>query len=91
MVLGVMRDKSISAIVGALAPAASHFFCVGTSSERAATPAELLAIARTEAPGVPASAEPSPLAGLRRAATIGAPVVVAGSLYLAGEIRSILA
>jgi len=91
IVLGVMRDKAIGAIVGALAPAASHFFCVAASSERAATPAELLAIAHAEAPEVPASAEPSPLAGLRRAETTGAPVVVAGSLYLAGEIRSILA
>jgi dihydrofolate synthase/folylpolyglutamate synthase len=90
-VIGVMRDKAIDRIVAALADAASHFVCVAVPHERAATPAELMAIARAQAPHVPAMVDASPAAGLTRATAFGSPVVVAGSLYLAGEIRAMLA
>ena len=89
--IGIMRDKAIDQIVAALAEAASHFVCVAVTHERAASPAELMAVARAVAPHVPAVVEAAPLDGLNRAITFGSPVVVAGSLYLAGEIRPILA
>jgi folylpolyglutamate synthase/dihydropteroate synthase len=34
------------------------------------------------------STAPDPIAAIRRAAAAGSPVVVAGSLYLAGDVRA---
>jgi dihydrofolate synthase/folylpolyglutamate synthase len=88
MVIGVMRDKEIDDIVTALAPAASHFICTAATSPRAASPDEIADVVRRLAPGTPASTAASGRAALRASAELGSPVVVAGSLYLAGEIRA---
>jgi dihydrofolate synthase/folylpolyglutamate synthase len=88
MVVGVMRDKNVDAIVAALAPAASRFFFTAPASPRAAVPAELVRAAARVAPLVAAAAIDRPMDAVRRASAHGAPVVVAGSLYLAGEIRA---
>jgi dihydrofolate synthase/folylpolyglutamate synthase len=88
MVIGVMRDKEIDAILQALAPVASTFVFVAADSPRAATPAELVELAKTVAPAVPSESAVSPMAGVRVAQTRGGPVIVAGSLYLAGEVRA---
>ncbi|MFI5177963.1 MAG: bifunctional folylpolyglutamate synthase/dihydrofolate synthase [Vicinamibacterales bacterium] len=88
LVVGVMRDKKIEAILQALAPAASHFVLTAASGSRAATPAELAAAARIVAPDIPAVEIASPGDALAHAITLGDPVVVAGSLYLAGEVRA---
>jgi dihydrofolate synthase/folylpolyglutamate synthase len=89
MVVGVMRDKALDALVSALASAASHFvFTAPTTTTRAATPADLLDVAARVAPAVPAIGVPQPLDAVTLAADHGSPVVVAGSLYLAGEIRA---
>jgi dihydrofolate synthase/folylpolyglutamate synthase len=88
MVVGVMRDKNVDAMLEALAPAASHFFFTAPSTPRAATPEALAEAAARVAPDVPADVAVSPLDALR-VASIGARlVIVAGSLYLAGEIRA---
>ena len=88
MVVGVMRDKAVDAIVSALAPAASHFVFTAAATPRAATPAELVNVAARVAPTVRAMVDVRPLGAVRMAADHGSPVVVAGSLYLAGEIRA---
>lgn len=88
IVLGVMRDKSIDGIVEALADCASTFVCTSPASPRAAAPSDLAAIVRRCAPAVPVSAAPTPRAALDEALRDGGPAVVAGSLYLAGEIRA---
>jgi dihydrofolate synthase/folylpolyglutamate synthase len=88
MVVGVMRDKNIDAIVAELATAASHFVFSAASSSRAATPAELLESAARISPGIPVEIEPRPTRAIALAARHGSPVVVAGSLYLAGEVRA---
>jgi dihydrofolate synthase/folylpolyglutamate synthase len=88
MVVGAMRDKALEALVSALLPAASHFVFTAASTPRAALPIELSNAAARIAPGVAAFIEPQPLAAVSRAAAFGSPVVVAGSLYLAGEIRA---
>jgi len=87
-VVGVMRDKPIDALLGALAPAASHFVCTAPATLRAADPSDLVAAIRRVAPAIPAEAVAEPANALARAVTFGSPAVVAGSLYLAGEIRA---
>jgi len=87
-VMGAMRDKRIADIVGALAASASHFVCTAASSPRAATADELASIARVAAPGVAVHAVAQPIEALRYARDLGDPIVAAGSLYLAGEVRA---
>jgi dihydrofolate synthase/folylpolyglutamate synthase len=87
MVVGVMRDKDLESMLRALTGAASVLFCTAPRSTRAATPSELATLARSVAPGLDVVAVDDPLVAVRRAATHGGPVVVAGSLYLAGQVR----
>jgi dihydrofolate synthase/folylpolyglutamate synthase len=87
-VIGVMRDKHAEAMVAALAPVASHFVCTAAASARA-MPADALAdLASRVAPRVPVLWAASAPAALERARPLGSTVVVAGSLYLAGEVRA---
>lgn len=88
MVVGVMRDKKIEALLAALAPAASRFVFTAPASPRAASPADLLRLAADVAPNVPADCVDGPLNAVTSAAASGSPVIVAGSLYLAGEVRA---
>ena len=88
LVVGAMRDKNLSALLSALVPAAACFVFTSASSPRAAAPMELLAIATRAAPGMSLLTRDAPLDAIREAAAFGAPVVVAGSLYLAGEVRA---
>lgn len=88
MVVGIMRDKQIDEMIEALAPAASHFVFTAPTSARAATPADLLREATRIAPDVPAIALAGPSDALSYAMSLGQPTIVAGSLYLAGEIRA---
>jgi len=90
VVVGAMGDKHVAGMIKAMAPMAARFVCTAADSRRAARPEDVLAIARAVAPGVQANAAASPLDALAAAAAAadGQPVVVAGSLYLAGEIRA---
>ncbi len=88
MVVGVMQDKEIDEIVRALAPAASHFICTAARSPRAATPAALADAVGRVAPQIPVTIADSASGALRAARDLGQTTVVAGSLYLAGEIRA---
>jgi len=87
-VFGAMRDKNIAEMLQALAPSASAFICTSPNSPRAATPAAIAALAAVHTPHVPAMEAPTPLDAVAIARAIGSPVVVAGSLYLAGEVRA---
>jgi len=89
-VVGVMRDKNIPALIGAVAPAAAALVCTAPASPRAAAPADLARVAREAAPGLEVREAPDPIAALADARAHGDPVVVAGSLYLAGEVRAYL-
>ncbi len=88
LVVGMMRDKALEEMLAALAPAASRFLCTAPATSRAAAPSDLVAVASKIAPGIPAEAFAKPLDALARAVSTGSPAVVAGSLYLAGEIRA---
>lgn len=88
MVLGIMRDKDIAGIAAPLAACASVVVCTATATPRAASPDEIAATIRHAAPDVPVVVEPDPMTAVSRAASQGSPAVVAGSLYLVGEIRA---
>lgn len=87
VVLAVMRDKAVDEMLTALAPAASHFAVTSVASSRALPAEQLAARARAMAPGVPVHVDTDAGQALARAVSWGSPVVVAGSLHLAGEIR----
>jgi dihydrofolate synthase/folylpolyglutamate synthase len=86
-VIGVMRDKDASAMAGALSPAACAFICTAPDASRAMRPADLAAVVRGVAPGVPVIECRRPADAIAHGAAWGSPVVAAGSLYLVGEIR----
>jgi dihydrofolate synthase/folylpolyglutamate synthase len=85
-VVGVMSDKKIDGMLAALAPAASGFWFTAPASARAAPPSQLVEIAARVAADVPARAVAVPFDAIAAALVTGSPVVVAGSLYLAGEV-----
>ena len=89
MVVGVMRDKDAAGILRRLSPAASAWLCTAPTTARALDPEELARVAADVAPDVPAMSIPTPADALERACQCGTPAVVAGSLYLAGEIRAL--
>jgi dihydrofolate synthase/folylpolyglutamate synthase len=87
-VVAIMHDKQIDTILTALAPAASCFVCTAPETPRAARPDELALAATRVAPDVAVSTAADPMTAIDRAAAAGSPVVVAGSLYLAGDVRA---
>ncbi len=86
MVVGAMRDKAVDALVQTLADGASRFIFTSVDAPRAARAADLAAVAARVAPDVPAIAGGAPMAALTSLVDGPGPVVVAGSLYLCGEI-----
>lgn len=88
LVVGIMRDKHVDLVIAALADVAAEFIFTSPSTSRAASLDSLEAAARRVAPGVPARIAAQPLDAVHLAARRGSPVVVAGSLYLAGEVRA---
>ena len=90
IILAAMADKDIASIAEALAPSASFFVCTAAKTPRAASPQAVAAAVRTAATGVTILIAETAEVALMGAAPLGSPVVVAGSLYLAGEIRELL-
>lgn len=90
ILFAAMQDKDIRGVIASLAPHASVFICTRLRSPRAAAPTVLAQTIATVAPDVATATADSVGDALAVAATHGQPVVVAGSLYLAGEIRELL-
>jgi dihydrofolate synthase/folylpolyglutamate synthase len=88
VVFGVMRDKRADRMIAAIVPVTSHLIATAAASARAMPPAEVAAVVRNVAPMLPVFTADSPAEALARARPLGDPVVVAGSLYLAGEVRA---
>ncbi len=86
MVFGMMRDKHIADVIAILAPCASAFIVTASGSPRAAKPSQLAQIVATMAPAAPCVIAQSPEEALGHAVLMGSPVVVAGSLFLAGDV-----
>ncbi|MGK4003111.1 folylpolyglutamate synthase/dihydrofolate synthase family protein [Sorangium sp. So ce1036] len=86
LVFGAMSDKGWGEMLKALAPRAQRRFYV-TPRGRAAAPLEAL---RAIAPGEPVGDPGAAVARALEGAAPGGLVVVAGSIYLVGEVRSAL-
>jgi dihydrofolate synthase/folylpolyglutamate synthase len=92
LVFGVLSDKDQVGMLRALAPAARRLHVVAPATPRARPAAEVAKLAaslRADAHAHASTADA--LACARRAAADGALVCVAGSLYLVGEARALLA
>jgi dihydrofolate synthase/folylpolyglutamate synthase len=89
LVVGVMRDKDATRILQALLPVASRIVFTAPRSTRAAAPEDLCALARRLDPAVPVETAGDPFAAIAHlSASAQGPIVVAGSLYLVGEVRA---
>jgi len=92
LLLGVMGDKNIEAMVGKLAPLCDGIVVTAPESERAVSPDELGEMVRSLV-DVPVAIVPDVRVALneaRSAAGLDGAVLVAGSLYLVGEVRALL-
>jgi dihydrofolate synthase/folylpolyglutamate synthase len=89
LVLSIMRDKDAAGILRALAPVASAVVATQSSNPRSLPAAALEAAARGAFAKTMASADPVIALNLaRRLAGHGGLAVVAGSLFLVGELRA---
>ncbi len=89
-VLGVMADKDAAGIVQALAPVSAGFVCTRSNTARAMAPAMLAEVVRNGG-GVVLGIADSVAEALECAEPYsGAGLIVAGSIYVAGEARAIL-
>lgn len=89
-VIGVMADKDVDGILDILLPLAARCFTVRPDSPRAMDPAALAAA--ISARGVRAEACPMVADGVQRAVAAagqGGVVCALGSLYMAGDVRSL--
>jgi dihydrofolate synthase / folylpolyglutamate synthase len=81
-----MRDKDVRGMLQALLPAIGALIVTRASNPRSADPSTLAAHARKIAPDLPIVVEASPTAALA-AAWLRAPrIVVAGSIFLLGDV-----
>jgi dihydrofolate synthase/folylpolyglutamate synthase len=89
LLASIVRDKDAAGILAALAPAVSSIVATRSSNARCLSPAELAALARPLCPDTHASADP--LAALDLARGLAGPgglVLIAGSIFLVGELRA---
>ena len=92
IVFGGFRDKDVRPGLRLLAPLARSFVLTGVGGDRPVWSGDELAAMLTEAaPGMPYIDEPDPAAALAAALEQPGRVLVAGSLYLAGEILRLTA
>ena len=92
LVFGVLSDKDHEGMLAALGPVARRIHLVAPDSPRAREPGSYLPAAQRLGVAVDVHASlPEALACARAAARDGALVCVAGSLYLVGEARGLLA
>lgn len=86
LVFAAMRDKDVDGMLRALAPEVGPIVLTRSSSARSAEPAELAARARGVMPGRPVHVASSPSEALDVAWRIAPRIVVAGSIFLLGDV-----
>ena len=87
LVIGVMRDKDVEGIIGALLPVVSSVVTTTANTARAIPADELAARIIATAPSIPVRAEPNPIHAVEAAVASRGAVCVAGSLLVVGEVR----
>ncbi len=86
LVFAAMRDKDVEGMFAALLPAVGHLILTRASNARAAEPDQLAERARTIAPDLPMAIEPSIPDALAAAWRLSPRIVVAGSIFLLGDV-----
>ncbi len=86
LVFAAMRDKDIDAMLRALAPEIGALVATRASSARSADPSEIAGIARAIAPDLPVTLAAEPAAALEAAWRLSPRIVVAGSIFLIGDV-----
>jgi dihydrofolate synthase/folylpolyglutamate synthase len=86
LVFGAMRDKDVEAMIAALLPLFAAAVFTRAPSSRAADPHDLAALARHVSPSTTVHAVESATAALDLAWSITPRVVVAGSIFLVGDL-----
>jgi dihydrofolate synthase/folylpolyglutamate synthase len=86
LVFGAMGDKNADGILRALAPTVSALVMTRATNPRSADPQALAATARRAAPGVPVEVTAGAADALRLAFDRAPRIVVAGSIFLLGDV-----
>lgn len=86
MVFAMMRDKDAAGILRILTPVVSEIVITRASSARSAAPAALADLARALAPDLPCTVARSPADALAVAWQRDRSIVVAGSIFLLGDV-----
>jgi dihydrofolate synthase / folylpolyglutamate synthase len=89
LVLGAMMDKDVAAMLGELGPVCGTIVCTEPDSPRAMPAGRVAAHARAAGPWT-VSLEADPVRALETALRRHERVVVAGSIFLIGQLRGIL-
>ena len=86
LVFGAMRDKDVDHMFRVLLPAVGAVVVTRASNPRAADPMMLAGRVRAIAPRLPVVVEPSPVDAVAAAWRLAPRVVVAGSIFLLGDV-----
>ena len=86
LVFAAMRDKDIAGMFAALLPAVGRLVVTRASNARSADPESLAQQARAAAPALPLAIEPDLDAALATAWRDSPRIVVAGSIFLLGDV-----
>jgi len=86
LVFAAMRDKDVRGMLLGLTPVISQLIATRASNARSEDPSAILAAARTVAPALPMSAEPSIGGALAAAWRASRRITVAGSIFLLGDV-----
>jgi dihydrofolate synthase/folylpolyglutamate synthase len=90
LVFAAMRDKDVEGMFSSLLPVVGPVVLTRASTPRAAPPDELAAIVRRMAPDRRLAVEPSPAAALSAAWRDASRIVVAGSIFLLGDVMKLI-
>jgi dihydrofolate synthase / folylpolyglutamate synthase len=88
LVIGIMKDKKVEAILGALTPVFSTFVATQADSPRALPASELASHIRRVVPSAKVLLSAAPEQALELALTDSNRVAVAGSIFLVGPLRA---
>jgi dihydrofolate synthase/folylpolyglutamate synthase len=85
-VFAAMRDKNIDGILAPLAPVIARLVVTRASNPRSADPSAIAVMARAIAPSLAVSVAPSLQEALADAWRTSPSIVVAGSIFLLGDV-----
>jgi len=86
LVFAAMQDKNIADMLRALLPFSSRLIVTRASNARSEDPATIADTARALAPAMPIAVEPAPARALELAWQSAPSIVVAGSIFLLGDV-----